>query len=140
MDDRTLDMRRLIGKVAERHGIRIDFSDPAFYVLSLNELALEEASKSLLDGIRKAISDFEHAAETVQNRAGTILAQRLNEAAGAARLQLDEEIGQVVLAATERLDNLHEAQTRFARHWLAAGIVSAFMIFLIGLLVGLWMR
>jgi hypothetical protein len=57
MDESTVEMRRLIGRVAERHGIHIDLSDPAFYVLSLNEFALEESTKTIVEQIRRAAGD-----------------------------------------------------------------------------------
>jgi hypothetical protein len=70
-----VDVEKLIGEVAARNGIRIEPDDPAFALVTLNQLVLEEAIKNLVTEIRAAIADFESAAERVQNRVGTILAR-----------------------------------------------------------------
>jgi hypothetical protein len=132
-------MRHLIGKVAERHGIRIDFSDPAFYVLSLNEFALEEAAKTIVDGVRQATREFEMANEAVQRQAGALLAQQVVESVAAARLQFEEQIAETSRITTERLGSLSRIHERYAIHWLLAGLFSGLLLFGIGILVGLWL-
>lgn len=134
-DSKLVEMRRLIGKVAERHGIRIDLNDPAFYVLSLNEFAIEEATKNIVEGIRNATHDFEQAAERVHRQAGAILAHHIKGAISGARQEFDDQILEVTEEATEKLAKLYRIHTRFAAHWAAAGLASL-LIFVIGVLVG----
>ena len=83
MDESTVEMRRLIGKVSERHGIHIDLSDPAFYVLSLNEFALEESTRTIVEQIRRAAGDLEASAERVQQRVGVFVAEQIKDACAA---------------------------------------------------------
>jgi urease accessory protein UreH len=74
-----VDVEKLIGEVAARNGIRIEPDDPAFALVTLNQLVLEEAVRNLVNEIRAATSDFECAAERIQNRAGAMLARGLAE-------------------------------------------------------------
>ena len=72
-----MDVEKLIGEVAARNGIRIEPDDPAFALVTLNQLVLEEAVKNLVREIRAAIADFESAAERVQSRAAPFSRERL---------------------------------------------------------------
>ncbi|MDI3254073.1 MAG: hypothetical protein QJR10_04710 [Bacillota bacterium] len=74
-----MDVEILIGEVAARNGIRIEPDDPAFALVTLNQLVLEEAVKNLVREIRAATADFESAAERVQQRGGTMLAREICE-------------------------------------------------------------
>lgn len=74
-----MDVEKLIGEVAARNGIRIEPDDPAFALVTLNQLVLEEAVKNLVREIHAATADFESAAEIVQNRAGSMFARMLSE-------------------------------------------------------------
>jgi len=139
-DNGVPEMRRLIGKVAERHGIRIDFSDPAFYVLSLNEFALEESTRTIAESIRQAARDFENAAENVQGRAGTFLAQQIRESINAARLQFDREVSEVTVKTSEKLSRLHQIHAKFAFHCAVAGLISGALLLVVGILIGLSLR
>ncbi|MBX6329770.1 MAG: hypothetical protein IRY89_14470 [Pseudolabrys sp.] len=62
-----MDVEKLIGEVAARNGIRIEPDDPAFALVTLNQLVLEDAVKILVREIHAATADFESAAERVQN-------------------------------------------------------------------------
>ena len=75
----TVDVERLIGEVAARNGIRIEPDDPAFALVTLNQLVLEEAARNLVTEIRAATADFKSAAERVQSRAGSMFARMLSE-------------------------------------------------------------
>src|SRR5437868_3856977 len=98
-----VDTKRLISEVAIRNGFRIDEKDPALCIVTLSEIMLEEAAKRIADDIRLAALDFERATEKVQTRAGTILAQQINEAITTARLCFETEIQ---AAATQTRDRL----------------------------------
>ncbi len=134
-ETKIIEMRRLIGKVAERHDIRIDLDDPAFYVLSLTEFALEEATKGIVEGIRNAVQEFEQASDKVQHQAGAILAEHTKEGISEAKQELNNHVVAITAAATEKLDKLYRIHTRFVRHW-AAVAGGSLLIFLIGMLVG----
>lgn len=70
----VLNINRLIGEVASRYGIRLDETDPAFVVVRLTQLALEETSQELIERMAVERRDFEAAVQKVQNRAGRYVA------------------------------------------------------------------
>ena len=55
------DVKRLIAEVAARNGIRIDPEDPAFCLVTLNQLVLEEAADKFVEEIRTATGEFQSA-------------------------------------------------------------------------------
>lgn len=132
-----LDTKRLISEVAVRNGILIDEKDPAFCLITLSELVLEEAAKRIADDIRLAAGDFERAAETVQARAGMVLAQQINEVLGTARQRFENEIQAAAIQTKDRWMGLHQFQMKLTTHWIATGLVSAVIILGIGILIGL---
>jgi hypothetical protein len=74
-----MDVEKLIGEVAARNGIRIEPDDPAFALVTLNQLVLEQTVQDLVVQIRAATAEFESAADRVQKRAGTILAREVTK-------------------------------------------------------------
>jgi len=127
---------RLIAEVAARHGIRIDREDPAFCVVTLSELMLQDAGRTVADDVRLAASEFTRTAENVQIRSGTIVAQQINETLTAARQTLRQEIRAATAEATEKLTKLHQTNMRFVAYWIATGIVVALGLFIGGVFVG----
>src|SRR5437660_4098178 len=112
----VLERNRLIGKVAARHGIRIDEEDPAFYVLSLNEFALDEATKTIVERIQGAGQGFESAFERVQQRAGEFFAQQIKQ----------HDVGPA-----------RKGSNKPSIEWIAVWILTAFLIFVSGIIVGI---
>src|SRR5689334_5911117 len=110
------DRKELVAKVAERHGIRIDEEDPAVYVLSLNEGALAQAADTMVQRIQGAGQDFEKAFERVQERAGQLFAQQIKQ----------RNVG------SARTDS-----NKLGIEWIAVWILTAFLIFVSGIIVGI---
>jgi CHASE3 domain sensor protein len=135
-----IDTKRLISEVAIRNGFRIDERDPAFCVVTLSELVLEEAAKRIADDIRLAAGEFERAAEKVQARAGTVLAQQINEILVAARLRLDAEVQAAATQSRNKVMSLHQFQMKFAAHWITVGLAASAIVLGIGILVGMALR
>ena len=113
-----LDSKRFIGKVAAQHGIRIDEGDPAFYVVSLNKYALEDAMKGIVERIQHAGVDFESAAERVEQRAGQFFAQQMKDASAI-------------------LKHSQVVEGKPTIEWIAVGILAALLMFATGLGIGL---
>src|SRR5262245_38607805 len=81
------DVKRLIAEVASRNGIRLDPDDPAFCLVTLNQLLLEEAGEKLASEVRKATKEFEDAVGQVEGRFGGLLGKQLKETITALRGQ-----------------------------------------------------
>ena len=87
-----LDTKRLIAEVAARNGIRVDPDDPAFALVTLVQLVLEESSRQITDDMRASIAEFERSVQRVETRAGKALAERVKEAAHEFTVQLQQRL------------------------------------------------
>jgi hypothetical protein len=120
-----MDVKRLISEVVERNGIRIDKNDPAFCLVTLNELVLEESSKKIIENVRSAIIEFEAAVDQIYRRSGAAIA---------------EHIKQTVSVSLALYDSSPPAKRRL-RHvritWFVYGLSSALVILGAGVLIGL---
>ena len=134
---RQIDHKRLIGEMASRYGIRLDDSDPALAIISLNQLALEAAVQDVCDQLRARIADFEASAEKIEVRAGVVLAQQVKESAVELRRELHSDVQSASLKCRELLRQIHEANRRPAvLRWVAIGVVFALILFLCGVWIG----
>jgi len=70
----------MIGEVAAKHGIRLEPSDPAFALVTLNQLVLEETSTKLAQNLSTTLSQFADSLDKVERRAGSLVAQGLKTA------------------------------------------------------------
>lgn len=81
-----MDRRQLIAAIVERVGVKLDHNDPAFILVELNHLALEESAKKVADQIGQAAEKFNRVATgqvddfvTVANEALSKFIQKTNE-------------------------------------------------------------
>jgi hypothetical protein len=119
--DRTA---RLIGEVASRYGIRLDPDDPAFALVALNELALEDAVEKLVARMKVVATDLERSAESVGLRAGIAVAEQIRAAAATVPAN-EPDCGPRAVTAI-----------RPVALWISMGVVSGIFLFGLGLLVG----
>jgi CHASE3 domain sensor protein len=133
----ALNRKRLIGEVASRFGIRLDETDPAFVVVQLTQIALEESSQELIERVAVERREFEAAVQKVQNRAGRYVAQEFKEGAAALRRELEGDIASAGLRAVELVEKVHRVHTRSTLiRWLCVGILSGLSLFGVGVWVG----
>lgn len=135
-----LDSKRVIAEVAVKHGIRLDSDDPALCLITINELVLQSVIEKAVENVRTVHKDFEFAAEQLQTRAGTLLAQQMSKAIAGARSELANNVDSATAQALEKLGRLHQFQRRFAVHWIIVGILAALVTFAGGILLGLTFR
>ncbi|MGI9074111.1 MAG: hypothetical protein ACR2JB_22990 [Bryobacteraceae bacterium] len=132
-----LDKKRLVGEMAARYGIRMDESDPALAIISLNQLILEESIQNICEQLRARIAEFEASAQKLETRAGQVLANQVKESASEIRKQLREDTHAAGLGCRELLHQIHEAHQRpVLLRWAAIGIVFGFILFCCGVWVG----
>lgn len=133
----ALDKKRLVGEVASRFGVRLDESDPAFVIVQLNQLALEESTQELIACVAVERREFEGAAQKFQNQAGRYVAQEFKDGAAVLRRELERDIAAARLRAAELVESVHRAHTRSTLiRWLCAGILSGLGLFGLGVWVG----
>lgn len=132
-----LDVPQLIGEVARRNGIRVEADDPAFALVTLNQLVLEQTARELQEDIRASIAAFDSSIQKVQTRAGHMVAQEFHERAAALRGELQDDIVEAAFKATELLRAVPPAHLRPARtQWMVAGLFLAIVVFWVGFWMG----
>jgi hypothetical protein len=132
-----LDAKRLAAEVSTRSGIRVESWDPAFALVTLNQLVLEEVAKRLTDEIRSGIAEFNDGAQKTEKRAGKVLAQEVREAAAELRREMQRDIESARLNAAAMVGQVDQAHRRSGLvRWGAAGLISAVFLFTCGLWIG----
>ena len=137
-----LDTKRLIAEVAARNGIRIDPDDPAFALVTLVQLVLEESSRQISEDVRASIAEFERSVQKVETRSGRMLAERVKEAAAEFSVQLQEQLEQLrpksAIAATQVRESRRRPRSYRS---IAIGAVAAIAVFMVGVWIGIhWTR
>lgn len=137
-----LDTKRLIAEVAARNGIRIDPDDPAFALVTLVQLVLEESSRQISDDVRASIVEFERSVQKVETRAGRMLAERVKEAATEFSVQLQQQLEQSGLKSDAAATPIREARRSAGSYRsIAIGAVAALAVFMVGVWIGMhWTR
>ena len=132
-----LDVQRLIGAVAARHGILLKPDDAAFALVTMNRIILEEVMTELLGKVQHAMADFDEAAARVQTRAGSVLASEVKDAAATIHRELESDIAAAGKQAREFVLEVHRAHSRAAlQKWVALGALCALVLFVSGVLLG----
>ena len=138
---KRLDARTLAAKVFERHGIVLREDDPAFAVVTLNELVLRKAMGELLQEVdqhvKARLAEFEQAMRRAEGRAGKALAEQVKESAGELQGTLREEISAARLGAQRAMEEIRDAyRTMALLRWCAVGAAAALVVFACGFWVG----
>ena len=132
-----LDVPKLIGEVARRNGIRVEADDPAFALVTLNQVILEETVREIREHIRESIAEFDTSIQRVQMRAGRVVAQEFHERAAVLRRELQDDITQAGSKATELVYKVQQAHARPAGiRWTVVGLFLAIVVFWAGYWVG----
>ena len=129
------DVKRLIAEVAARNGIRIEADDPAFCLVTLNQLILEEAGRDVANEIRTATKHLQEAVTTVEGRVGVVLARELKRTLSVLRSESDGDTRSDFASRKAHMRSGTNVWGRMA--YAAIGILAASLIFGCGVLVGI---
>ena len=132
-----IDVKRLIAEVAARDGIRVEPGDPAFALVTLNQLVLEDAAEQIREHIRAGVAEFSDTVHKAEARAGRVLAEQVKDAAAELRQELERDIDKARLEANQIVYAVHQAHTKAALiRQGAAGVITAAALFAAGLWIG----
>lgn len=132
-----IDVKRLIAEVAARDGIRIEPGDPAFALVTLNQLVLEDAVEQIRGHIRAGMADFTDAVHKTEARAGRVLAEQVKEAVAELRRQLEQDVEKARLEASQIVYAVHEAHRKAGlMRWSILALTFAAAILASGIWVG----
>ena len=132
-----IDVKRLAAEVSARHDMRVEPRDPAFALVTLNQLVFEEIARRLTEEVRSGIAEFSDAVQKTETRAGKILAQQVKEAAAELRRELQQDIENARLNAAQMITEVHRAHSHSALvRWGGAGLICGMGLFGAGLWIG----
>lgn len=121
-----LDVQRLIGEVAAKNGIRLEPNDPAFALVTLNQLVLEETMKRLSENVSLMLAQFADSLNKTERRAGALLAQDAKNAA----------VDIKTLLRSEAQAGTGSALPAPHHKWATLGLLSGLLLFGIGVAIG----
>jgi len=135
------DARALAAKVFERHGITLGEDDPAFALVTLNELILRNAMGDLLEQvdqhIKAGLAEFQVTLQRVEGHAGKLLAQQVRDSAGAWQGTLREEISAARIGIQQMAAEIRRTyRIASVTRWCALGAVLAVLVFACGFWAG----
>jgi hypothetical protein len=132
-----IDVKRLIAEVAARDGIRLEPGDPAFALVTLNQLVLEDAAEQIRDQIRAGVADFTEGVRKTEVRAGRVLAEQVKDAVTELRQELERDVQKAHLEASQIVCAVHQAHRKAALiRWSVVGVIAAAGLFAAGLWIG----
>jgi hypothetical protein len=108
----VLEISRLIAEVKEKDDVRILPGDPAFALVTLNQLTLEDLANRLTAGVHAGIVEFNETLQRTEARAGAALAQQVKASAAALRQEIQKDIDAASLNAAEAVRLINRAHTR----------------------------
>jgi hypothetical protein len=136
-----IDIQRLVAEVAARHDLFFKADDPAFALVTMNQLIFDEAMERVHSGIRETIAGFNASYQKAEKRAGSMLAQEVKQSAEQMRQGLQNDIHIAGLKAREYVHVVNEAHRRPALiRWSAAGLIAGAFLFGSGVWVGTLLR
>ncbi len=132
-----IDTKEMIAKVAARHGILLRPDDPAFAIVTLNELVLDAMAAALIQQVNNSITEFSAAADRIQVRAGTALAEEVRIAVDSMRIGLRADLETGGYKARELVMQVHRAHSRRNLiRWFSMGLLAALILAFCGALLG----
>lgn len=132
-----LEINRLIAEVKEKDDVRILPGDPAFALVTLNQLALEDLANRLSEGLRAGIVEFNETVQKTEARAGAALAQEVKTAAAVLRQEMQKDIDAARVNSDEAVRLIDQAHKRTVLIYCGLLLVVALLtVFGVGVWVG----
>ena len=134
---REIDVKRIVGEVAARHGVLVEENDPLMVALSANGVLLEALARELLDELRTVSARVENVTMELPDEMSAALKQAAEYAASSVRRGLELDIEGAGLKARAIVDAVHRSQSSAAMWtWITAGLFAGMALFAAGVAVG----
>jgi len=120
-----VDKGKMVAAIVERLKVRLDEDDPAFVLVELNKLALEETAQALVDQLEPIPTRIEQAAQALLAQVETKATHRTAEAIAQATIRINEEVKNSRITAARLIEDVaRENRNVNASKWFAvAGAV-----------------
>ena len=134
---KEIDVKRIVGEVAARHGVLVEENDPLMVALSANGVLLEALAQELLDDLRTVAARLEDVTLELPDETSAALKQAAEYAASSVRRGLEQDIEGAGLKARAIVDAVHRSQSRAAMWmWVTAGLFAGMVLFAAGVVAG----
>ena len=125
----------MVAAIVERLKVRLDEDDPAFVLVELNKLALEETAQALVDKLEPIPTRIEQAAQALLAQVETKATHRTAEAIAQATIRINEEVKNSRITAARLIEDVaRENRNVNASKWFA--VAGAMCIVIAGLSFG----
>ena len=136
---KDVDVKKIVGEVAARHGVLIDENDPLMVALTANGLVLEALARELMAESRAVVEKLESTTVGLPEEARAALTQAAERSAEAVRQGLAADIEGASLKARAIVDSVYRARSRAGMWmWIAVGMLAASVVFAAGFITGRW--
>ena len=126
------DVKRLIAEVSAQNGIRLEPDDPAFALVTLNQLVLEGTANRVYEHVSATLAKFTESISKTEHLAGKMLAQEVKTAV--AEIRMDWAANFQGLQSVPAANNMNGRLAVW--RWLALGSFSATVLFVAGFALG----
>lgn len=134
---RQIDVQKIVGEVAAKHGVLIEEDDPLMVALSANGVLLDALAQEMLDELRSVCDRLENVSVNLPSEASAALKESAEYAASSVRRGLELDIEGAGLKARAIVDAVYRAQSRVAMWlWITVGLLVGTVLFAAGLVVG----
>ena len=135
------DARAVAAHVFERQGITLREDDPAFALVTLNELTLRKVMGELLQEVDQHITarlaEFELTMQRVERRADKLLAHQVRDSAAGLQGALREETASARLGVQQIVEDIRKTyRVAGLARWCAVGAAVAVVVFTCGFWAG----
>src|ERR1700720_3691078 len=132
-----MDRAEMCGEVLRRMGVKGGEDDPAFLLVELNQLALEEAVSAVVERLAPLPRTIEQAGIVLAKGVANAAARVVDEEFAAARYKIAKEADTARAAAARAISELAQAQRRaHTDKWLALGFLFGCVLLVCGLAAG----
>ena len=132
-----MDIQDLSAKVMARCAIRIEAHDPAFVLVALNQIVLEETAKEIYLQVDARIAAFAESIQKVERLAGKTLALEIKASGAEVRRGIQDDLKEAGWKVRELILHTNRLQSRpVLIRWVAAGLIGAVLMFAFGVCFG----
>ena len=132
-----MDIQDLSAKVMARCAIRIEAQDPAFVLVALNQIVLEETAKEIYLQVDARIAAFAESIQKIERLAGKTLALEIKASGVEVRRGIQDDLKEAGWKARELILHTNRLHSRpVLIRWAAAGLIGAVLMFGFGVCFG----
>ena len=132
-----MDIQDLSAKVMARCAIRVEAHDPAFVLVALNQIVLEEAAKEMYSQVDARIAAFAESIQKLERLAGKAMAQEIKASGAEVRRGIQDDLKEADWKARELILQMSRLRSRPALiRWTAVGLIGAVLAFAFGVCFG----